>query len=292
MDETPKAAATASLPQYRTPYMMERFLDAAHEEGREIERLPNTRGIKLVDGSEMVADALDYFDHNKNALECEFRSELSTKIGKGKTDLFCDVIATDWYDGKGLRNAPRVLSIKLSVRQYLEAISDGRDISSLVINDVAAGSPPILSKEEIVAILTVNDQMLTRHIEEWKARRSDWDQISDSDIFFKRGLSLNQAIDDSIPYREWDFINSYSLALSAPEKFSQMLQGGIPAIVSGDLSLFHGRILFFSPFVPGMIVGQLEAGVIPAEKSIKITSQGEHGGILEYILGEGPYTDS
>jgi hypothetical protein len=112
--------------------------------------------------------------------------------------------------------------------------------------------------------------------------------MSDDDIFFRRGLSLQAPLDRHEPYREWDFINSYSIALSAPEKFAQMQDGRVAALVSGDWGLFLGRVLFFSPFVPNMDLGQLEAGVIPSERPLPIKFQGNHGGILEYILGERP----
>jgi hypothetical protein len=92
-----------------------------------------------------------------------------------------------------------------------------------------------------------------------------------------------------VPYREWDFINSYSIAFSAPEKFSQMMNGRKPAILNGDLAIFDGRMLFFSPFIPGMDVGQLEFGIIPSEKALPIHSQGIHGGILEYIIDPAPF---
>jgi hypothetical protein len=215
---------------------MERFLDAIHEVGKEIERSRNNAGIKLVDGSEIDADCLDYFSDNKRDTESEFLAELQIKIGQCKAELFCDVIAKDWYDGSGLRSGPRVLGLKLSVR----------------------------------------------------SRRPGSERISSDDIFLRRGLSLAAPLDEKIPYREWDYINSYSIAFSAPEKFAQMQTSRIAAMVNGDLGLFQGRILFFSPFIPKMAVGQLEAGVIPGERPEQIKAQGAHGGILEYILGERP----
>lgn len=293
MTTLPKAVKSAGLTQYQTPHFMERFLDAIHEEGRDVERSQSIPGtIKLVDGSEMSSDALDYFVEEKSALESEFCSELMNRIGSTKTDLFCDIISRDWFDGKGLRNRPRVLGVKLSVRNYLDAVGNTRSMTDIVVNDtICAGTDPLLSIEDVAAVLTVNDQMLTCHVEVWKARRSDWDRISSDDIFFRRGLSLKKAIDLSEPYREWDFINSYSLAFTAPEKFASMQGSNQPAIVSGDLALFGGRVLFFSPFVPKMDVRQLEAGIIPGGKPDKISFQGEHGGILEYILGEQPADD-
>jgi hypothetical protein len=283
MSKLPKVLETANLPQYQlSATFMERFLDAIHEEGKEIERAPNTRGIKLVDDTELNADYLDYFFENKRSMEKEFLHELREKLGNAKADLFCEIVSQDWYDGKGLRNGTRVLSLKLSVRDYLRAIV-GDDLPNIVENHELSDSRPCLDKKEIAAILTMNDQMMVRHIEEWKKGHPNSDQMSDDNIFFRRGLSLKKPLDTNV-YREWSYINSYSIALSAPEKFSQMQAGFVCALVCGDLHLFDGRILFFSPFVPNMDVGQLEAGVIPADRPMPIKLQGKHAGILEYIL--------
>jgi hypothetical protein len=187
-----------------------------------------------------------------------------------------------------LRHGPRVLALKKSIRQYLEVITGSTSMANVVVNDISDPVASCLDSADVAKILTTNDQMLTRHIEAWKERHQNADQLSNDDIFFRRGLSLQTPRDEDEPYREWDFINSYSIALSAPEKFAQMQNGRIAALVSGDWGLFDGRVLFFSPFVPMMDVGQLEAGVIPSENPLPIKYQGNHGGILEYIIGEQP----
>ena len=157
------------------------------------------------------------------------------------------------------------------------------------VRDDLTDVEPLISVEGIAAILTVNDQMMYRHIEEWKRNHPNYDNLNNNDIFLRRGLSLDRKLDTSQPYREWDFLNSYSIAFSAPEKFSQMMKGKTSAIVNAELALFEGRILFFSPFIPGMNVGQLEFGVIPSEKPLPIYAQGEHSGILEYIIDPAPF---
>lgn len=287
---TSGALNTAALPQYQSSAeFMERFLDAIHEAGAPIQRSTGEKGaIKLVDGREISADALDYFFQEKPAMEFEFLDELKNRIGATKTELFCDIVSKDWYDGRHLRQGPRVHALKESIRHYLEKIAGGRAISSLVMNDIADPGLGSFSPAEIGAILTTNDQMLTRHLEAWKARHPSSDSMSNDDIFFRRGLSLQTPRDEDEPYREWDYINSYSIALSAPEKFAQMQEGCLAALVSGDWGLFFGRILFFSPFIREMDVGQLEAGIIPSEHPLPIKFQGVHGGILEYVLGERP----
>jgi hypothetical protein len=285
-----KAVQTARLPQYQaSPAFMERFLDAAHHEGTEIERSASTKGIKLVDGSEISADALNYFADNKTSMEGEFLSDLTEKLGATRANWFCDVIAHDWYDGRGLRNGARVVDLKMSVRQSLELIlPSGTPLSAVVEKHTLANTSTTLAVADIQKILAVNRRMMVRHIEAWKEGRPDSDSISDHDIFFRRGLSLESPLDTTVPYKEWDYINSYSLAFSAPEKFAQMQKGKIPAIVNADLHLFDGRVLFFSPFVPDMAVGQLEAGIIPSEFAQPIRAQGNHGGIDEYIIGSRP----
>ncbi len=278
------------LPQYQqSPAFMERFLDAIHEKGKEIERAANRPGIKQVDKIEFQADFFTYFIENKSTMEVEFREELVKKIGEEKTLLFCKTIATDWYDGKGWRNGSRVLGLKLSVKNYLSEIRNvGRKLSEVVVNETIEIDKPLFTSKQIASILTVNDQLMVRHIEAWKDSRIDSRSISNDDIFLRRGLALDRLFNENEKYQEWDYINSYSLAFSTPEKFSQMVSGKIPAIVNGDLNLFDGRILFFSPFVPGMNVGQIEAGVIPGEIPDSIKFQGKHAGICEYVLGDRP----
>ena len=63
-----------------------------------------------------------------------------------------------------------------------------------------------------------------------------------------------------------------------------MQKGKVAAIINGDLALFEHRVLFFSPFVPGMMIGQLEFGIIPALNGLPLKNQGEHAGIHEYLL--------
>lgn len=290
-----KAMETAILPQYQaSPAFMERFLDAIHKEGAEIERAKNEKGsIKLVDGKELSADAFNYFFDKKDAMEAEFLRDLTEEIGRTKADWFCEVIAYDWYDGKGLRNGPRVLDIKTSVKDALELMTgNSPPLSEIVENATVQSTMTTLSPADIQRILAINKQMLTRHIEGWKATHPNSQEMSDSEIFLRRGLSLNEPLNTDTPYKEWDYINSYSLAFSAPEKFAQMQENKTPAILNGDIHLFDGRILFFSPFVPGMSAGQLEAGIIPSPTPEPIKFQNSHGGILEYILGERPDSPS
>ncbi|MBC6982868.1 hypothetical protein [Caulobacter sp. 17J80-11] len=291
MPKPTKAVQSATLPQYQmSPAFMERFIDAAHSENAEIERSQNAKGIKLVDGSEISADSLDYFLDKKAEMEAEFLSDLTDEIGSTKAVWFCDVIAKDWYDGKGLRNGPRVLDVKLSVREWLVSrLRSGASLGDVVVHpEINCSANPTLSSDEVDKILYVNHRMLIKHVEAWKDVHENAQFISDDDIFLRRGLCLTGPIDTSLPYKEWDYVNSYSIAFSAPEKFAQMTRGGTPAIVNGDLHLFDHRVLFFSPFVPGMAVGQLEFGVIPGRSPEPIKHQGEHGGIQEYVIGERP----
>jgi hypothetical protein len=287
MRQNKKAQQAARLPQYtNSPAFMERFLVAIHESNAEIERSPNKKGIKLVDGSEMSADGYEYFLSNKKSMEEEFLGDLTEKIGEEKALLFCEVISTDWYDGRSLRNGTRVRAMKRSIRNYLlKELGGPAKVSKVVQNtDAFDDVQPLLSEMEIAGILSVNQYAMHRHIEEWKARHPRKDELSTDDVFLRRGLSLEKQLRATKHYREWDFISSYSLAFSAPEQFSQMTQGNVPAIVNGNIDLFEQRTLFFSPFIPGMVLGQLEAGVIPARKPQKLCRQSNHGGILEYIV--------
>ncbi|OAZ93489.1 hypothetical protein [Halomonas sp. G11] len=280
------ASDTILLPQYQqSAAFMERFLIAAHEEGASIVRSPNSTKIKMVDGSELEADVLSYFSDGIDEFRKEFSSELLERISCHELDLFCSVIAEEWFDGKRLRENGNPRRLKRSVYDYLSRVSGiTKPAEFIQVRESLSGVEPLISAEAVAAILTVNDQMIYRHVEAWKQQHPNASHLSSNDVFFRRGLALKAPLNTSEPYREWDFINSYSIAFSAPEQFSQMMEGRAPAVVNGDMALFEGRILFFSPFVPGMDIGQLEIGVIPAESPLSVHYQGEHAGIMEYIL--------
>ena len=270
---------------------MERFLVAAHVDGASIERSPNSEKVKLVDGSELDADVLNYFTQNKDAFRSEFTDELKGRITDEEFRVFCDVVAEEWFDGKRLRQDGRPRRLKRSVYDYLRRVTNSAIQPSQLVQtqDLPTDVEPLITIEAVAAILTINDQMLYRHVEEWKSNHPNSDDLSSDDVFLRRGLALESKLDTNIPYLEWDFLNSYSIAFSAPEKFSQMMDRRTPAIVNGELSLFENRVLFFSPFIPSMDVGQLEFGIIPSEKSLPLIAQGIHGGILEYIIDPAPF---
>jgi hypothetical protein len=286
------ALGTSMLPQYQeSAAFMERFLVAAHVDGASIERSPNNEKVKLVDGTELDADVLNYFTTNAEKIRTEFTEELGDRLSKADFQVFCEVVAKEWFDGKRLRQEGRPRRLKRSVYDYLCRIAQSAlSKNQLVqIQDLPIDVEPLITVEGIAAILTVNDQMIHHHVEEWRQRHPNYDLFSSSDVFLRRGLALESELDTTVPYREWDFINSYSIAFSAPEKFSQMMNGRKPAIVNGEIALFEGRVLFFSPFIPDMDVGQLEFGIIPCEKPLPIHAQGAHGGILEYIIDPAPF---
>ncbi|MCC9162560.1 hypothetical protein LNA76_04395 [Alcaligenes sp. MMA] len=286
------AIETFLLPQYNTSAaFMERFLVAAHAEGTAIERSPNNQGIKLVDGNEINADFFDYFIEEKDCFREEFANELKGKISDKEFDDFCQTVAEDWFDGKRLRQNGRARCLKRSVYDYLSTLAgNSMDRDQFVQSqDLPLDVEPLITVKSIAAILTVNDQMIYRHFEGWKSYHSDSDNLSDDNIFLRRGLALESELDTAIPYREYDFLNSYSIAFSASEKFAQMRGALTPAMINGEISLFHNRVLFFSPFIPDMDVGQLEFGIIPHEKPHCLVSQGVHGGIHEYIMDPTPF---
>src|SRR5690554_2347554 len=287
-----KALETSMLPQYQgSAAFMERFLVAAHFEDGVIERSPNNRKIKLVDGTELESDLLSYFSEHCSYFRFEFENELRERIGQEVFDEFCDVIANEWFDGMRLRQEGRSRKLKRSVHDYLVKISgkSSRAESLIQLEQMPTDVEPLIPIEAVAAILTVNDQMIIRHIEAWKVVHPNHDTLSSGGVFLRRGLALNRELDTAKPYREWDFLNSYSMAFSAPEQFAQITSGHLPATLNGELALFEERVLFFSPFIPGMDLGQLEFGIIPSLSALPIHFQGDHGGFLEYILDPAPY---
>jgi hypothetical protein len=291
MKDIHKAITSASLPQYINSHAFSvRTLAAIHKENTEIVRNQKNDGFQFVDNSEMIADSLEYFVTNKKTMENEFFYDLCKVIGKSDAQIFCEVISKDWYLGKGHSNDFRVEKLKASISIYLSSLYDSTSGLELLVKNptLSTNIEPLLSAQQIFEILTLNDQMMFRYIEEWKSNHCNSYSISTDDIFLRRGLSLDGEINTSDGYKEWDYINSYSLSFSAPEKFTQIKNGNIRVIINGDLELFSNRMLFFSPFIPGMDVKQLEIGIIPCKTLLPIYYQGNHAGILEYIINPTP----
>ena len=200
-------------------------------------------------------------------------------------------IAGDWFSGTKGRRGPRVGGLKAAIRSYLVPLLRSAALESVVIlaqQDLPAAT---FSAQDVARILQLNHELLYKHLEAWKDSHPNARRLSSDDIFLRRGLGLDKPFEDHDIYREMDFINSYSLAFSSPEKFAQMQKHKVPTIINGDLALFEERVLFFSPFIPDMEVGQLEFGVIPALKQLPLKDHGVHGGISEYQLAPRPFDD-
>jgi hypothetical protein len=291
-----KALRHARLPQYAaSDDFRGRFLEAAHFDDADIARAmpaPNG-GFLTVEQSELDKDLLQFFVDRKGAMEAEFVAELSERIGEAKARLFCGTIAREWSDGLSKRMKGNVLALKRSVKEYLETIGGGLTIDRIVtLSDIEPGDA-MLTNEELVGVLTVNDRMMQVLIDDWIAQRPGASSISGSDIFYRRGIILQELFEHEVEYIERDFISSYTLAMSVADKFSQNVKkdkAGIPAIISADCDYFAGRILFFSGFIPGMDPRQLEIGMVPAERPDTLTYQETHAGVAEYLVGEHPIT--
>jgi hypothetical protein len=288
MKNPPPAMKTALLPQYRaSEFVTERFLEAAHTDDDPIERAKRDVGIQTVDPTEAAADCLNFFASHPTMAN-EFRIELDQAIGPSNAMLFCDVVANDWY--RLSRNQGRPLALKRSIYVYLQSI-----VAPLPAQESVAGPSKLVGIKELFNphlighIVELNDVFLRRYVYDWLNQHPDSRFTSSDEIYIQRGLALLETIDVSQRYKEWDYLNSYSLAKSVPEKFSlpskrTESQGTHRAMVSGDLHLFERRVLFFSPFIPSMPTQQLEFGVIPSPKPLKIADQGLHAGIHEYLL--------
>lgn len=277
-------ASLLSQYMWSSEFFESRFLTAIQSSEKDLKRSLNNQGIKYIDDSEWQNDALIYFKKNKLSMEEEFYSELSKKIGQEKVDILCIAISKQWYKGKKTSKSPELLAVKKAINAYLSQINSGINLSDLIRKSEVEPVDSIFTAMDIAKILTLNDQLTYRHIEAWKETHPNFSDLSNDWIFLRRGLSLNKLINTTLPYKENDYINSYSLAFSITEKFSQVRKNNISAIINGNIDLFKGRILFFSPFIPEMDIGQLEFGIIPSENFLSIKQQGLYGNIYEYII--------
>lgn len=293
MQDQKKLDKLILFPQYQSSEtFMLRWLDSIQSK-EEIFRSPNIARLKDIDDLEFKHDVLSYFIDNRLEMENEFYNELKNRIGDKKAIKFCSIIREEWTDGKSKRMKGNVINLKVSIRNYLSKIINVKEhsLSDLVINpDLGTESFAEFSEFDIARILTLNDQMMFRHLNEWKSLHPKFRfEGNNLNIYLRRGLHLKNKLEEDKLYREMDFISSYSMAISVTEKFSQISNNDISSIINADFDLFKGRILFFSPFIKGKTEDypeQLEFGVIPSEKPLHIKLQGNNGGIYDYILAE------
>ena len=291
MKKPHKAVITALLPQNKSSELIkQRMLEAIHDEDSEIERTNNNNETIAVEEKELASDALCYFYENKESFRVEFIDELEQcGISSEEYIGFCNVIAKEWITGLPLDG---VLKLKKSILNYFQEINQGRTNFEKIIRssvDELSLIEPLISTYTLSKILSINHQMLYEHIEKWKDSHPDCEMISDRDIFLRRGLRLNINLDTLNPYIEQDFINSYTIAVTVAEQFSQYDNPQFPVHINGNIGLFEKRVLFFSPFIPKMEVMELEFGIIPSKKPLPIGYQGLHGGIHEYLLDPLPF---
>lgn len=276
------------LPQYEKSIIMyERFLDASLYNKEDIQRSEKELKIARADSTEIILDKLDYFTDNKNKanLEFEFLDRLIGSIGQSKAELFCKLISEYWYDGRSKRReSKKMLRLAKSIQNYFieyRRVINLESIRAVDKDHVSLDEKLMFEDDEISAILEINTEMLDLHLSKWLETRNDYLEISSNDIYFRRGLLMEKKPDKD--YNEFWYINSYSLALTIPEKFVTWDNKKFKIVINSSFSDLRNRILFFSPFIKDMEPYQLEIGVIPHYYDVELIYQGEYGGLEEYI---------
>ncbi|MFA6152538.1 MAG: hypothetical protein WC716_14540 [Chitinophagaceae bacterium] len=279
------AAIIAALPQYAySEAMYERFLDAIHYEGAEIKRAINEYGVKILDKEEIELDNFEYFFENETSLKDIFYEELCNTITEEKAELFCRTLCENWSDGRStrLKSSP-MLNLMSSIDDYFIEYRKGKIKVQNSLGDKKIVKATFTA-DDIHEILTLNKQMLVYdHLDKWITGHDKNLEISSQDIYCRRGLYLEKHF-DSKEYLEYNLINSYSLAFTITERFSQIEPNKISVILNTSITNLIDRILFFSPFIKGMSSQQLELGIIPSHLSQQIKFQGDFSGICEYEI--------
>lgn len=260
---------------------MGRFLDAVMRGGK-IALTPKQSPIYLTSSSGLRDDQLQWFVDKKPELESEFYNLATNAVGRAKTKRFIDILCHHWFDGRETRReGKKTLTLMRSLRDYVEAVSDNGG-PRLLRNKIDDG-PCLFTPGEIAAILSINDQMLSWSIDDWIAARPYSETISRNDIFVSRGIALDSTIRGRVRFIDYDYISSYSLAISVAEQFCAAKSH--PTLVHTEIDTFVGRVLFFSPFIPGLTPLQFELGIIPGKSQDVIAFQTDGRGVEEFRLG-------
>ncbi|MEQ1715303.1 MAG: hypothetical protein ABL907_04855 [Hyphomicrobium sp.] len=273
-----KSLKTKTLPQYmESEDMMARFLVAAHHANdTEITKTEYTKGLRSVRGSELQLDALNHFLADEAQNRDEFYEELKKLVGTTRADEFCHLIAQAWYDGSKRRHGGEMLSIRASIHGYLKEMYGLTPTEDL--------STALLTPLELAHVLQLTWRLLQTSVEDWVSKFNK-DGYTSGNVLFRRGLVLDTLFGNDHAYAEPSVLSSWSLSVTLAEQFTNTIEPDKkPAIVHADFYLFQRRVLFFSPFIPGMDSHQLEACVIPSGKTQRLHFQGVHRGVGEYLL--------
>jgi hypothetical protein len=281
----PPAGMTTLLPQYSSSDTMDnRFDQDIQKPGQKISRtIKAAKGPHNTDRQEVATENLQYFSENKAKFENEFYGQLSDQIGEVATRRFCEIIRDYWYDGAKKRNDAEVLGLMASIRDYYIDYQHYTKRSEIPVRNRPKGDTlATFQTWEIDAIVRLNQGMLNAYLPEWLSGHPKSLEKTMDDVYFRRGLNSKRLPKEGL-YKEFNFISSYSLAISVPELFTQ-IKPHIRALIHIHNSDTTNRVLFFSPFVPEMSGAQLEFGIIPAYSPLRIICQGKHGGIYEHLL--------
>lgn len=277
------------LPQYeQSELMYEQFLDGVLNQSNEVFRSKKKAGIKIAvaDSKELISDNLEYFTNteNKKKLEEEFTFKLENSIGKEKAELFCTIIKDFWFDGRKKRlQSPEILKLKRSIQNYLLEYRKVTNVENIrVINGISPDLEYSFEDDEIQCILALNKEMLDWHIQKWLELNPDYLEMSTDKIYLRRGICLEN--EPAKEYKEWLYINSYSLAFTVSEKFAEKRDKKKSIILNANYSDLNDRILFFSPFIKNLHPTQLEVGIIPHYFDLEIKYKGNFGEIEEYEI--------
>ena len=207
----------------------------------DFERVPSIKGnLKSLDEYEQYIDNMDYFIRNKKLIEEDFFFRLEEEIGKEKAEYFCYLISNYWYDSNKREHSKKIKELKYSIDKYLTN-------NNFVVNHIEENiSEGMITSEDIEKILNINNDIFYLYLENWIEKHPLSYEKNTSNIFFLRGINSDKLVK---PYKEKDYINSYTLSQSITEQFSDM-GNKKNIIISGEYGLFYNRILFFSPCIP------------------------------------------
>lgn len=268
-------------------YQFERYLQAAHYGNAHPDRTHPWVKFKTIAPLEVQLQAMAFFERECDALQREYIRRVDECIGREKREAFLGAFSSkQWQDGRRAREeSPGVLAVKASVK----ALFEWRGERPRIVGDTNVAAEPLLEPEETAQLLTETWDWYDNTIQDYIEQHPGGLEMGSNDLCLHRGLVLHKPFIDGEPYFEMGYINSYSMCVSVPEQFAALADGSkreIAAIVSGELYDFRYRILAFSPFIPGMQSGQLEACVIPSAKEVRVRGQGVYSGIHEYLIYE------
>lgn len=272
----------ATLPQHvEDPWLTQELFEG--DGGDLVQRTPWTGGTKRMLLQEERARRYDFFIDRQPKWSAHFVDQLlSFGMSGAKVDHLVHCFRTLWVDGARRQTSSEMMAIKASIQAHDQA-THRLTAGSYVKNEIPSSIAPCFTVSDVDAIFRANSCLLEAMLPEYVDALGVDGPGSVSGLHVHRGVHMPE---QQQVRRELYYLSSFSLAIGPPEQFAQQWTSatngtGTPTIFSAPLPAIQSRVMAFAPFIPEMMLDQLELVVAPPVSETRFSDDGVFGGIVQ-----------